>query len=266
MTELSINVDPLQLPARHLVRQTADIYRRHLGHNLVTLVAHGSAVKGGFIPRSSDVDLVAFLRPGALTPHSELPIDVAIRMHRDLSQINPTPFRYIQGVVLPCDKQGPIRFIPETYCVVLGDPVVPTATTDELMHAAWTALRAFEPERLSAQISNALLDQGEGRLSNQVRSLCTKVWPVMYHVACIHHGCALDVWQRTKFDVAELLSDEPAVGSSLNRWMDAVMRHYGSEESSTTALDAIHAGVSFLGAASRWFHQLPGDSNTDCLR
>ena len=256
MTEQSVVVDRIQPPARSLVCQTADTYRRHLGQDLVSLVAHGSAVKGGLIPGSSDVDLVAFLRPHGLTPHGELPLDVAIRLHRDLSRIDPAPFRYIQGIVLPAGDRSRIRFIPESYCVVLGDRDVPIATADQLMREARAALDTLEPERLAAPISNALLDQGEGRLFRQVRGLCTVVWPLMYQVACIYHGNAVHVWQRTKFEVAEMLTAEPAIGPPLSRWMDAVTHHYDNGENSSTALEAIRAGVSFLDAADEWYRHL----------
>lgn len=163
MPSLHMDVDRIQPLARNLVRQAAETYRTHLGPDLVSLVARGPAVKGGFIVGSRDVDLVAFVRPDALTSYRALPLDVAIRMHRDLSRIEPAPFRYLQGVVLPAGERERIRFVPETYSVVLGDPNVPVAPADDLMEAARASPRELEPEKLGATISNALLDQGDCR-------------------------------------------------------------------------------------------------------
>ncbi|HYH12129.1 MAG TPA: hypothetical protein VD789_07215 [Thermomicrobiales bacterium] len=78
----------------------------------------------------------------------------------------------------------------------------------------------------------------------------------MYQVACIYHGNAVHVWQRTKFEVAEMLTAEPAIGPPLSRWMDAVTHHYDYGENSSTALEAIRAGVSFLDAADEWYRHL----------
>lgn len=159
MPSLHMDVDRIQPLARNLVRQAAETYRTHLGPDLVSLVARGPAVKGGFIVGSRDVDLVAIVRPDALTSYRALPLDVAIRMHRDLSRIEPAPFRYLQGVVLPAGERERIRFVPETYSVVLGDPNVPVAPVDDLMEAARASPRELEPEKLGATISNVLLDQ-----------------------------------------------------------------------------------------------------------
>lgn len=128
----------------------------------------------------------------------ELPLEVAIDVHRDLSHIELASFRHVQVVVHPMGERNRIRFIPEACCVVTGDAAVPVATADQLMRDT------------------------------------------------------LAVWQHTKFEVAEFLAPEPAIGSPLRRWMDTVTHHYGSGETTSTALEAIRAGAAFLEAASEW--------------
>jgi hypothetical protein len=251
-----INVEGIQANARDIVKEVATVYLRHLRTSLVTLVAHGSAVKGGIIVGSSDVDLVAFVDPSILMPGDELPLEHAVEIHRDLAGIDPSPFRYLSGYVYPVGGGPPPGFIPGTYHVVWGSGHVSVATSEELLVAARISLGAVDPAMMRARFSNALLDHGEDRLFNLMRLLCTKVWPVMYHVACIKHGNALEVWQRTKFEVFDLLEDDPVIGPALTCWMNSVAEHYRSRESLETALEGIHAGVAFFHVAVEWFHQL----------
>lgn len=75
----------------------------------------------------------------------------------------------------------------------------------------------------------------------------------MYQVACVYRGDALNVWQHTKFEVAEILAPNLTIGPPLARWMDAVTHHYDCGETTSTALEAIRAGVSFLEASSEWY-------------
>lgn len=255
MNRRIINVDGIQPNARDIVKEVATVYLRHLRTSLVTLVVHGSAVKGGIIVGSSDVDLVAFVEPSILMSGDELPLEHALEIHRDLASIDPSPFRYLSGHVYPVGGGPKPGFIPGTYHVIWGSGDVSIATSSELLAAARASLGAVDPAMIRARFSNALLDHGEDRLFNLMRLLCTKVWPVMYHVACIKHGNALEVWQRTKFEVFDLLEDDPVIGPALRRWMDSVAEHYHSGESLETALEGIHAGVAFIDVAVEWFHQ-----------
>lgn len=252
MTIDSIDVSGLQPVARSIVRRLAQVYVAHLGTDLISLVAHGSAVKGGIIPGGSDVDVVTFVDPASLTPGGELPLERALGLHRDLARIDPAPFRYLQGRINPSGEEFSVGFIPGTYHVVAGSPDVPLATGAELLDAAKTALAALEPAARCDKISHALLDHGEGRLDRQVRYLCTDVWPVMYHVACIHMGDGLAAWQRTKPEVVRLLGDDPVIGPPLTRWFETVHRHYATGEVVDSALATIQAGVGFIEGALDW--------------
>jgi hypothetical protein len=247
-----IDVAGVQPVAQEIIRAVAQVYLAHLGPALVTLVAHGSAVKGGLIVGSSDVDLVAFVEATILTPSDELPLGRALSLHRDLARIDPSPFRYLSGHLYPVGGGPGPGFIPGTYHVLWGSRDVLVATSDELLAAARASLRTLDPVAMSAQLSNALLDHGEDRLFNRVRLLATKVWPVMYHVACLCTADGVAVWQQRKAEIVTLLSEDQLVGCTATRWKDAVTRHYLGGETVDTALDAIRAGVAFLEAAAAW--------------
>jgi hypothetical protein len=250
----AIDVVGVQPLAKEIVRAAARVYLTHLGSALVTLVAHGSAVKGGVIIGSSDVDLVALVAPALPMPKGELPVEQALDLHRDLANIDPSPFRYLQGHVYPDDGRPGPRFIPGTYHVVWGAREVPLATSEELLAAAETALRALDPVSVRAQISSSLLDHGGGRLFAQVRLLCTKVWPLLYDAACLQQGDGVWAWQRQKSEIIALLNDDPLIGPTARRWMNAVVRHYAGEETVDTALDVIAAGIACVDAAAQWAH------------
>src|SRR4051812_40016926 len=86
--------------ARPIVEAAAAIYIRHTQPWFVGLIAHGSAVKGGFIPGCSDIDLQLYLEDAAFGEGGQLPIALGLAIHRHLSQIDPAPFQYIQCYAL----------------------------------------------------------------------------------------------------------------------------------------------------------------------
>ncbi len=271
MSHRRIDVSGVQPAARPIVAAIARAYVDHLNAALVTLVAHGSAVKGGIVAGSSDVDTVAFLRPECLTAHGELPLDIALELHRDLVRVDPAPFRYLQGHVQPAGTAHGLTFIPGTFHIVTGSPDIPTATGADLLAAAHQALAGFDPGAARALISNALLDHGERRLDRQVRWTCTDVWPLMYQVACVHLGNGLAAWQRTKHEVLAVLEGDPIVGEPLARWFEAVTAHYANGETLESALTVLSAAAAFYDAVARWNDErqgtdtnpLPGDRIPD---
>jgi len=251
-----IDASGVQPAARPIVERIAHVFIGHLGVSLVTLVAHGSAVKGGIIWGSSDVDAVAVVHPERLTGHGELPLELAVALHRDLARIDPAPFRYLQAYVSPAQPVGSkagIGFIPGTFHIVTGARDVPIATGVELLAAARHALGKLDPDAARAGISNALLNHGEGRLDRQVRWTCTDVWPLMYHVACVHLDDGLAAWQRTKHEVLALLADDPVLGEPLAHWFRVVTDHYAHGETLESALATLSAAAAFYDAAAQWF-------------
>lgn len=251
--QVAVDVSAVQPIARDIVRQVARIFHQHLGKDLVTLVAHGSAVKGGFIGGSSDVDFVLFVAPGVLTAGDQLPFERALAVHRDLAAVALAPFRYVQSVVYPVGGRPGPGFIPATFQVVLGSADVPLATGDDLLAAANLALGQLDPTAIRDQVSNALLDHGEHRLSRQVRILSTRLGPVMYQVASLQLGDGLAAWQRTKPEIVEVLSSDSIIGKPLRQWMDTITRYHADGEPAPSALTALASGVAFMDAASNWY-------------
>ena len=249
---MGIDLGRVQPGAREIARQVAEVYAHHLGPDLVSLVVHGSGVKGGLIAGSSDLDFAALVRPEALTPCRELPFDRVIALHRDLARIDPAPFRYIQGYMDALGARHGVGFIPGTFQVLYGSAAVPLATGDALVESARSALHALDSAAIRDRLSNALLDHGEERLARQVRFMCTDVWPTMYQVACLREPDPIRIWQLTKPEVVALLSDDPVVGPPLRRWWAVITTHYATGEPVDTALEALVSGVAFLEAAAIW--------------
>ena len=86
--------------ARPVVEAAARVYLRHTDRWLIGLLIHGSALKGGFIPGCSDIDLQIYLKPEAFTVYNQLPLEICSIIQRDLARIDPQPFQYIQGYAL----------------------------------------------------------------------------------------------------------------------------------------------------------------------
>jgi hypothetical protein len=248
-------VTGIQPMAQEIVRAMGRVYVMHLGSALSTLVAHGSAVRGGVIPGSSDVDIAAFVDPAILDARDELPLEQALRLHEDLARIDPAPFRYLQGHIYPAGQGPPVGFIPGTFHVVWGQPGVPRADQRQVVDAARRALGGLDPDAIRSGISNALLDHGEGRLDRQVRWLCTDVWPALYQVACLSEDDGMEVWRLTKQEVVGRLHAEPLVGPAATAWIKTVTAHYSTGETLPTALQTIRAGVAVLEAVKAWTGQ-----------
>ena len=79
----------LPIEAQPIVEAAATIYLRHAQPWFVGLVVHGSALKGGFIPNCSDIDFQLYL-------NDMLSLETCLSIQREISEINPAPFRYIQ--------------------------------------------------------------------------------------------------------------------------------------------------------------------------
>lgn len=89
------DVTGLQPEAQSIVQATSAIYYKHTSSWFIGLIAHGSAVKGGFIPGCSDIDLQLYLEDAAFSEHGILPLSTGMAIQRELSHIDPAPFQYI---------------------------------------------------------------------------------------------------------------------------------------------------------------------------
>jgi hypothetical protein len=180
-----------------------------------------------------------------------LPLDLGLAIHRDLAQIDPAPFQYIQCYArtsrLPEGYIGPI---PGAYRVVAGRLPVAEATAEQLRDSARAALAKLDPP--PAHIARALLQHGGGKLARSVRLLCTEVWPILYQVLTLQQDDPIHVWGLPKERAIGLLPLNSAMGQAIRSFYAALRAYYPAEESIDLALSAIVSGVAVLQAARRW--------------
>ena len=248
-----IDVSAVTSEARQIVRAAAAVYLRHAGRHSVGLLIQGSALKGSFIPGNSDIDLQLYLDDAAFTNRGQLPLAVCLAIHRDLSKVNPAPFRYIQCDALPkTPRVNHVGPVPGTYHLIAGHLPVPEATEEQVREAAHRALQTLMPP--PTFVTNNLLEHGGGRLSATIRLLCTKVWPTLYNVLTLQED-PFTVWRLPKDQVIQRIPSATALGRSVRMFYSAVLTYYPSEAAIEPALDAIEQGVAVLQAADDWYRE-----------
>ena len=249
---MHIDVTGLVEEARPVAQACAEIYWRHVGQWLVGLVAHGSAVKGGFIPGCSDLDMQMYLEDGAYTQHGQLPLEIGFAIRRELEGVGLGPFRYVQCYPRRLHAEpelvGPI---PGAYHVIVGRLPIPEATGADLIDSARRALDTLNP--MPNHLMGKLLGHGSERMARSLRLLCTQVWPVVYQVLALHEGNPLETWQLTKAEAIQRLP--VAVQPEAERFYAAVRAYYPAENSLEGALELIAAGVGVLEQSAVWWAQ-----------
>lgn len=248
-----LDVSCLVPQARSIVQTAATVYLQHTRPWFIGLLAHGSALKGGFIAGCSDIDLQLYLQNSAFTSANQLPLELSLAIQRDLAKIDPAPFRYIQCyalAALPKDRVGPI---PGAYCLLEGRLPVAEATPQQLQDSARTALANLNP--LPASIAGGLLEHGGGRLQERVRWLCTDVWPKLYQVLSLQQDDPIRMWGLPKESAIELLSPDTTLGRTIRTFYQAVRAYYPTEQSVEQALTVIERGIIFLQAVQAWWSE-----------
>lgn len=248
-TARPIDVSGLLPEAQAIAIQAATIYLNYTSPWIIGLIAHGSAVKGGIIPNSSDIDFQLYLRQEAFATDGELPLELSIAIHRELAAIDHTPFRYIQCYAMSTEmRHGWTGPIPGTYHLVAGEIAVPLATAEQLRASAIQTLSALQPEPIN------LLTSGGGRLERHVRLHCTQIWPLLYQVVAMQQDDLIAVWGLPKPTVIELLPETSDLGKAIRAYDRAVRRYYPDEQSAEDGLAVIETGTAFIRAAQQWWH------------
>ena len=260
MTEF--NVSPLVPEARPIALRAAHIYWQHTQPHFIGLLAHGSALKGGYIPGCSDIDLQLYLRDDAFDAAGNPLLDIGLAIQRDLSEIDPSPFQYIQcyprrsrlapkgeGRNIGADI-GPV---PGTYHVIAGELPVPEATPDELIVRARQTLRKLPPTP-PAYIATNLFEYGGGRFERVVRLLCTDVWPTLYCVLVVMTERPLDIWKLPKDAAIAMLPEGERLGDEIKEFNASVRAHHAGERSVGSGLEVIRSGTRFLLGAREWYN------------
>lgn len=242
--------------AQSIVLAATQVYLQHLGQWCIGVIICGSTVKGGYIPGCSDIDFYLYLEPSAFTAQGRLPLDICLALHRDLTLVNPYPFQYIQGHALPpLRRPGYADPVPGAYQLVVGSLPVAEAKEEELRSMAQYALENMKPFLLFD--SEELLKSGPGRLSRQIRLMCTKVWLALYHMLTIQRENGLEIWTLSKQKAMELLPDDSPAKQALFLFYQAICTYYPAEISVEQALGAIEHGVDFLQSVKLWWENRP---------
>jgi hypothetical protein len=248
----TVDLSGLVPEARPIVDRVAGVYLGHVAPWFVGLLAHGSAVKGGYIPGCSDVDLQLYLADDAFGPGGQLPLALGLAVRRDLEAIDTAPFRYVQCYARDCrPRAGWVGPIPGAYHLVAGCLPIPEATAAELRASAARALAELEP--LPDHVMSRLLGHGSERLARSLRLLCTQVWPVLYHVLAVQAPDAVAVWNLPKGRAIAALPPASSLRREAEAFHRAVWAYYPAEDSLEGALALIEHGVNFLGAAKAWW-------------
>ena len=252
------DVSGLVPEARDIAQAAAAIYWKHTQPWFVGLACFGSAVRGDMILGISDIDFHLYLQPSAFIAadgnQNILPLELGLAIHRDLAQVNPAPFRYIDGGVetdhLPEGHIGPI---PGNYHLLAGVLPYNEATNAQVKELAQEKLNRLKS--LPSFVSDALLQHGTGRgdLSLTVRQVCQTVWPIIYQVTSLQQDDALEVWRLPKHRIIHYFPVEHTLGWTIREFNTAMWLYYPTETSIDAALNLIKAGVNVLQCASDWW-------------
>ncbi|MBD3918891.1 hypothetical protein H8B09_09020 [Paenibacillus sp. PR3] len=250
MEMLAFNSDrEMQDQTRTIIQQVSEVYRRHTEDWFIGLVVHGSAVKGGFIKGWSDIDFQLYLEDQAFDK-GHLPLTISAAIHRELSQINPNPYQYIQTRVFTPSHARYGRLVPDTYEIISGKRLFPELTNEQLYIQAVAALDEMKPDQ--AFDTENLLEHGDDRLLRSVRIFCTTVWPALYQMLTIQTNNGIKVWGLTKAQAVEMVPRHSAIGHDIQQFYEAVLMYASNKSSVDQALNVIEAGIGFLQQVRCW--------------
>ncbi len=240
--------------ARPIVETAAAIYLRHTQSWFVGLVLHGSALKGGFIPGCSDIDFQLYLDDKDFAIPDGIPLETCLSIQREISQVDPAPFRYIQcyplSNTLPEGHAGPV---PGAYLLLTGRLPVAEATRSQLQKSARERIAVLNP--VPQYILGCLLEHGNGRLSHNIRWLCTDVWPTVYQMLILQGHDPFSIWRLPKPQAIALLPLDTPLGYTIRAFYQAAQSYYPSEKSVEKGLAVIETGIAFLQSVKAWWRE-----------
>ncbi len=238
--------------AKPVVEAAARVYLRHTKQWLLGVLIHGSALKGGFIPGCSDIDLQVYLRSEAFTIYGQLPLEICSAIQRDLARIDPYPFQYIQGYTLsPIPRSEYVGPIPGAYHMLIGQLPVPEASEADLQGSVRKKLATIDES--IAYYCRGLLEHGSGKLERLVRFLCTDLWPTLYQLLTLQEQDGLRVWRLPKPAALALLRQESQLAQTAHRFYQALHLYYPQATSVEDAICVIEAGIAFFEEARIWW-------------
>ena len=93
-------------------------------------------------------------------------------------------------------------------------------------------------------------------ITQQIRLLCTKVWPIRYYLLTLRQNDPIQVWGLHKEHTIEVLSKDSLLCQTIRAFYQAVNAYYPTEESIEEALMIIETGVAFLQAVKSWWNTI----------
>ena len=97
------------------------------------------------------------------------------------------------------------------------------------------------------------LRSGIGRLSWNIRWLCTDVWPTVYQVLVLQGHDPFTIWSLPKPQALELLSPDTSLGQTIRAFYQAMQTYYPYEQLLVEALAVIETGIAFLQSIQSWW-------------
>jgi hypothetical protein len=239
-------VESIELPSQRINQAVREIILRNIDSHFRGLIVQGSAVKGGVIPGSSDIDYVLYVDDAGLNERGTLSAAACIKIHRELSHIDVTPFRYIQFSVIAPKINRILPPIPGTYRLLAGHLLEPEATNEQIIMDAVSALDRLQPEAVFDP--HKLLDHGEDRIERCARLMCTIVWPVVFQFLTVMHQDGIRIWNLKKHDAVSLLGEgeNAELGKTAKSFLFSVQSYYPIEQSPEKALSLIENGFALL--------------------
>lgn len=251
------DVWPLTPEAQPVALAAATVYLRHMRPWLIGLLAHGSALKGGYIPGCSDVDMQLYLREEAFTSDDALPFKLGLAIQRDLAAVPLGPFEYVQCYALsPQPREGWVGPIPGAYHMILGRLPAPEATSGQLRESARRALDGLRPA--PEYITGGLLTYSHARLERQARLLCTDVWPLVYHVLSLSRPDPIAMWRLTKMDAIWHLPTE-TLQQEAEWFLHAVRQGFAGGRAAEGLIAVLARGVALRAAVDEWYRAEAGE-------
>ena len=217
-------------------------------------MAHGSAVKGGFIPGCSDVDMQLFLREDAFDSDGRLPLALGLAIQRDLAGIPLGPFQYIQCYARsPQPRDQMVGPIPGAYHMIVGMLPTPEASARDLRASAQRALERLDPT--PDYIESGLLTYSKPRLERHARLLCTDVWPFVYHVLSLTEPDPVAMWRLAKTEAITILPTTMSLRQEAEAFLRTVRSGYAGEQRPDQLISVIAQGVAFRSAVANWYRE-----------
>ncbi len=244
-----MNIDCSQLipEAQRPAVEAATACLEFAGDRVAAIVAVGSAVKGGFIPGWSDIDLHLYLYDDAFEGGA-LRMPLALSIQRGLAAIDPRPFHFISCMPVHASDPGDAPpLVRGGYALLAGPLPRAEATGADLRAQARQALASLHAQ--PRYVAIGLLEHGGGRLNLLVRRLSGEVWRSYFHLLALALDDPIAAWAQSKPAAVDALPDETLVGQEMRGFYRALTTYQpAGRDSLEAALDVIEQALLALRA------------------